>query len=59
MTQPQNRQQNVSMSFDGSLGGGPRCDPVWESNEDVRSSRSHSKPQGSGGELLAQEASGN
>lgn len=54
MTQPENRQQNVSMSFVGSLGVDPRCDPVWESNQNIRCSRSHSKQQGSGGELLVQ-----
>lgn len=51
MTQPQNRQQNVSMSSDVSLGVGPRCDPVWESKLNVRCSRSPSKLQGSGGEF--------
>lgn len=29
MAQPENRQQNVSMSFVGSLGVGSRWDPVW------------------------------
>lgn len=59
MTQPQGRQQNFFMSFDGSLAVGPRCDPGWESNQNAENGRNHSELQGSCGELLAQEAPGN